>query len=590
MKISIKTGLVFLLWFASVNLFSQQFYYGHDLSSVNQWEDAGAVYKKNNAAKDVYQILADEGTNLIRIRLWYDPGWWQGVLNQPEGVKPTYNDFDDVKKSISRAKQKGMKVMLDIHYSDFWADPGRQLVPRSWIAASANVNVLADSVYRYTKRVLTTLDSENLMPDLVKVGNETNPGILCHIPQDNNSFEIKSTVSSSWSRHAVLFNSAIKSIRDVGATASINPKIVLHFSGNLSNQLWNYQNVINNGITDFDIMGISYYYAWHGGSISALESTLKTLKTKFPNYDVMVAEVGYLWSTTYWCDNANNIINTADPAYLPATPENQLKYMIDYTKAVKTAGGVGVVFWEPAQICTNIASPWGVGSSQEHVSFFDSSTGNFMENGGGKWTNPGNYTENNKCKVTFQVDMTGQDVSKGVYITGELSGWAFTAMEPVGNNLYSVRLELTPGDMLIYYFIRNNSWTNYQEYRETVPAACSDSHLKTGGWNGDRLIIVPKNDTIVSTIFSGCLTSSTKEIHQQNFQIFPNPATDRIIFLMKNGEEAKEISIYSLVGKKIKQMDVAGNALSVTGLPAGMYIISVKSNTESTYTTTLLKR
>ncbi|MFY9154034.1 MAG: glycosyl hydrolase 53 family protein, partial [Prolixibacteraceae bacterium] len=127
---------LFLLVFIGLNSFSQSFYFGNDLSYVNQMEDGGAVYKEKMQPKDVYQIFAGHGTNLVRVRLWVDPSWWQSPLQQPAGVKPFYNDIVDVTKTIRRAKEAGMQVMLDLHFSDFWADPAKQLVPRNWIGVA----------------------------------------------------------------------------------------------------------------------------------------------------------------------------------------------------------------------------------------------------------------------------------------------------------------------------------------------------------------------------------------------------------------------------------------------------------------------
>jgi len=361
----------------------QEFFFGHDLSYVNQMEDCGAVFKEDGSPKDVYVIFADHGTNLVRVRLWVDPSWWQDSIVQPEGVKPHYNDLEDVKETIRRARELGMNVMLGLHYSDFWADPGRQLIPRRWLEVAYSLEALKDSVYNYTIGVLTELEGEGLMPDFVKIGNENNGGILRHIPEEDGWEPIES-VSSSWGRHAQLFNSGIAAVREIGARASINPKIVIHFSNELKGQVWNYQNIINNGVTDFDVIGISYYYAWHGGSISELESTISDLVQEFPGYEVMVAETGYLWSTQNF-DNLGNIINTPDPEHLPVTPEKQLEYMVNLARAVKSGGGTGVVFWEPAWVSTPCSTPWGVGSSHDHVVFFDPENHNFMENGGGRW-------------------------------------------------------------------------------------------------------------------------------------------------------------------------------------------------------------
>lgn len=180
--------LLMLLWLPGT-LLAQEFYFGTDLSSANQLEDCGAVFKEGGQPKDVFQIFADRGTNLMRVRLWVDPSWWQSELQQPAGVKPYYNDLEDVKLTISRAKAQGMQIMLGIHYSDFWADPQHQLIPRAWLDDAYDVPALANRVYNYTVDVLTELDNEGLMPDLVKVGNENNAGILSQIPAASPSFE-----------------------------------------------------------------------------------------------------------------------------------------------------------------------------------------------------------------------------------------------------------------------------------------------------------------------------------------------------------------------------------------------------------------
>lgn len=380
-------SIFFLLLLNAVSAAGQNFYFGNDLSYVNQMEDCGAVFKENGQPKDVYQIFKDHGTNLVRVRLWVDPSWWQDPLVQPAGVKPHYNDLADVKKTIQRAKSAGMQVMLDLHYSDFWADPSRQLIPRAWLGVANNLNALKDSVYQYTTRVLQHLDAEGLMPDIVKVGNENNGGFISQIPVPN-GYAVQSTVSTSWIRHGQLYNAAIKAIREVGATASVNPKIAVHFTNDLTGHIWNFNNLRNvGGVLDFDIMGISYYYSWHGGSISLLKNTIQSLATTFPAYKIMVVETGYLWSTQNF-DQLQNIVTTPDPAYLPVSPEKQLEYMVDYTKAVMDGGGVGVIFWEPAWVSTPCVTPWGKGSSHDHLVFFDPVNTNFMENGGGRWTEP----------------------------------------------------------------------------------------------------------------------------------------------------------------------------------------------------------
>jgi len=458
--------LLFYLFFPAKG---QQFFFGNDLSYVNQMEDCGAIFKEGFLPKDVYKIFAERGTDLVRVRLWKDPSWWQAPLLQPAGVKPFYNDLADVKKTIQRSKAEGMQVMLDIHYSDFWADPGRQLIPRAWIDVAYDLNALKDSVYQYTHNLLTELHKEDLLPEFLKVGNENNPGILKHIPVDN-GYDIKTNVSNSWSRHAALMNSAIKAIRDYSKDNHVSPKIAVHFSGKLSDQKWHFQNLINNGVSDFDIMGISYYYAWHQGSISELESTIRLLKQSFSAYDLMVVETGYLWSTKNH-DQLVNIINIPDPSYLPVIPEKQLEYMIDYTRAVMRGGGNGVIFWEPAWVSTPCKTPWGTGSSHDHVAFFDPVHTNFMDNGGGMWMQAPYYDDLDTKKITFKVDMTAEDYPDGVFIAGTFSAaqWEPIKMTNEGNGIFSYYTYLTADSEGGFIFLNGPSFDS----KEFLPPECS---------------------------------------------------------------------------------------------------------------------
>ncbi len=468
----------------------QSFYYGNDLSYVNQMEDCGAVYKENSEEKDPFTIFSDHGTNLIRVRLWKDPSWWQGPLDQPEGVLPYYNDFEDVKKTIRRAKANGMEVMLGIHYSDFWADPAHQLIPRAWLGVASDLEVLKDSVYNYTVKVLTELDAEGLMPNIVKVGNENNGGILTQIPEEN-GWEAIETVSNDWSRHAQLFNAAIRAVREVGTTASINPKIALHMTNGLDAVAWNYENrFLANGVTDFDILGFSYYYSWHGGSIGQLENTVRSLVNDFEDYEVMALETGYPWTDQNF-DQLGNIVTDSDPEYAPLTPERQLEYMIDYTRAVKSGGGTGVVFWEPAWVSTPCRTPWGTGSSHDHLAFFDPENTNFMKNGGGRWTER-HWYDDNLVKVSFKVDMYGQDVSEGVYLMGGILDEPIQMVQ-VDEDIYYHYEFLEKGTVSSYYFLNGQSVSA----SETVPADCSDG-------NGKRELEVGSEDLVLDYQWSSC--------------------------------------------------------------------------------------
>ncbi len=578
---SYRLIILFFLFLAGYTLKSQSFYFGNDLSYVNQMEDCGAVFKENGIPKDVYQIFADHGTNLVRVRLWVDPVW-QNSLVQPDGVKPQYSDFEDVKETIARSKSAGMQVMLDLHLSDFWADPARQLIPARWLSVATDLPALKDSVYNYVTKVLTDLNSDSLMPEIVKIGNENNDGILKHTTVDAN-WNAGGSVSSDWSRHAQLYNAAIKAVRDVSQSTSVKPKIALHCAG-LSVLNWFYQNIKAKGVTDFDIMGFSYYYAWHNGSISALGNAIRTLKAAHPGYDVMVVETGYLWTTQNF-DALGNIITTPDPAYLPVIPEKQLEYMVDYTREVIKAGGNGVIFWEPAWVSTPCRTPWGQGSSHDHVVFFDPVNTNFMENGGGRWTEPQFYDNMNSVKVIFKVNMAGQDVSKGVYIAGDMTeGAKPVAMAHIGNGIYYWFTYLSPGDSGAYYFLNDT----LPVARETVPGACA---LLNGT---DRKYKIPDAATEFAFNWGSCEFSGSTFIDDHNYygnnngasvEIIPNPASGSIYVKVSDAGKLQNIVIYNFAGRIMKKMkpEIAGPValIDISGFAPGVYFCQVESDKSS---------
>ncbi|MBN2011658.1 glycosyl hydrolase 53 family protein [candidate division KSB1 bacterium] len=478
-------NIILLILLNALSVQGQQFYFGCDLSYVNQMEDCGAVFKENDAPKDVYQIFASHGTNLARVRLWVDPAWWQRPLQQPEGVKPFYSDLEDVKETLRRAKAAGMQTMLGFHYSDFWADPGRQLVPHRWLGIADDAEALKDSVYNYTKHVLTQLEREGLMPDFVKIGNETNGGIMNHIASEGDYKPVR-TISNDWARHGKLFNAAIKAVREVGATSAIHTKIVVHFTGDLNGHQWFFQNLIDSDVTDFDIYGFSYYYAWHKGNIPLLETTIRNLVTTFPVYKVMIVETAYPWSTENF-DSLINIVRTADPAYLPVSPVKQLEYMVDYTRAVMRPGGIGVIFWEPAWLSTPCRTPWGQGSSHDHLAFFDPKNNNFMEDGAGNWPSPRFYENLDAHKISFTLNMASLTVSDSVFISGSFLNGKMS-MAPIDSSDYYYFTYLPANTHGSYNFTTGN-------IPESLPADCSAN---------DRSFTMPDSNIVIKVTWSKC--------------------------------------------------------------------------------------
>jgi len=363
--------LALLLFFTSNLIFAQSFYLGADLSYVNEMEYCSIEYFENKSKKDLYQIFADHSCNLVRLRLWHTPAWYDGLNSGKR-----YSDLADVKKAIVRAKEQNMNVLLDFHLSDNWADPNKQLVPAAWLSVVDDTQALKDSLYNYIHQTLTDLKAEELLPEMIQIGNETNKGILLS-PEDNAVWTL------DWERNATLFKAGIQAVRDFEGESGAEVKIVLHMAGP-ENAEWLMDGFVSNGVTDFDFIGLSYYWAWHQPTdIADAGNTIRTLRNLYPDKEVLIVETGYIW-TTESNDNANNIISETHPDYRPASPTNQRDWLIDLTKEVIGSGGKGVVYWEPAWVSSPCFTQWGQGSHQEHAAFFDFEN-NLLKPGGIEW-------------------------------------------------------------------------------------------------------------------------------------------------------------------------------------------------------------
>ncbi|MBK9255336.1 MAG: glycosyl hydrolase 53 family protein [Saprospiraceae bacterium] len=361
--------LLILISFGMAN--GQPLYLGADLSYVNEMEDCGVKYKENQVQKDVYKIFADRGCNLVRLRLWHTPKWHDNL-----NAGKRYSDFADVKKSIRRAKENNMKVLLNFHLSDNWADPQKQLVPDAWLAVVNNLPILKDSLYNYIYKTLSDLNKEELLPEMLQIGNETNKGIMLS-PADNAQWNL------NWNRNSQLFNTAIKAVRDVERETGKKIEIALHLAAP-EELKWLLDGFLNNGVVDFDIIGMSYYWAWHKPTtIAKTGEVIKSLKQKHPDKQIMIFETGYIW-TTASNDPAPNIISEVHPSYSPASPSSQLNWLVDLTEEVVKNGGNGVLYWEPAWVSSPCFTQWGKGSHQEHAAFFDFNN-NLMNNAGIGW-------------------------------------------------------------------------------------------------------------------------------------------------------------------------------------------------------------
>ncbi|MCF5930058.1 arabinogalactan endo-1,4-beta-galactosidase, partial [Xanthomonas perforans] len=277
-----------------------------------------------------------------------------------------YSDLSDVKKTIARARAQGMQVLLDLHYSDDWADGEKQLIPKAW-ASITDTDELARTLYGFTYDTLSALDRAGLMPELVQVGNESNSDLMDSTPWDKKR-------PINWQRNAKLFNAGIKAVRDMSVRSAIKPRVMLHIAQPENVEPW-FADATKAGVTDFDLIGISYYRKWSTQSMAELGKTIRRLRGRY-DADVVVVETAYPWTLDSGDTSHNLLGEDSLIAGYPATPQGQARYMVDLTQLVIDTGGAGVVYWEPAWTSSHCKTRWGTGSSWENASFFDFKHGN----------------------------------------------------------------------------------------------------------------------------------------------------------------------------------------------------------------------
>jgi len=316
---------------------------GADLSYVNEVEDCGGTYHDVSAETDPFAILAAHGVNLVRARLWHTPTWTD------------YSTLDDVIRTFERAEAHGMATLLDFHYSDEWADPGRQTPPAAW-ADITDIDELAGALGDYTADVLARLDEAGVFPDMVQIGNEINGGL------------VKDVVGLDWEHDAPLLTAGVDAARAAAAEAGTDIDVVLHVA-QPENGLWWFAEAETAGLPDFDIIGLSYYPQWSRFSVAELGSAVEHLTAAYGK-PVLIVEAGYPWTAETAGDTADNVLDQGLREY-PVSPQGQRAFMEDLTAAVVANGGMGTVYWELAWLSTDCYTRWGQGSHWENATLFD---------------------------------------------------------------------------------------------------------------------------------------------------------------------------------------------------------------------------
>lgn len=279
---------------------------GADVSFLPELRTSGLpLYNLNNQREDPLVTLQKSGVNTIRLRLWHTPSTSTSTLVT-------------VAQLASEIKQMGMKVLLSVHYSDTWADPGQQQKPAAW--TSLSYTQLLDSMYQYTRTVMQVIQ-----PDYIQIGNEINGGLLW--PE------------GSWSQPQQfknLLKQGVKAVRETNPAT----KIILHYAGHEGAAAF----FTNLSDVDYDIIGLSYYPLWHGKDLNQLSGSLSQLKQL--SKPIAIVETSYPF-TLNWNDFTNNIIGLPEQLLTgyPASPQGQLSFLNKLKSICADNKLLGFCYW-----------------------------------------------------------------------------------------------------------------------------------------------------------------------------------------------------------------------------------------------------
>ena len=288
---------------------------GADVSFLRQAETQGKVFKDDGVAKPGLQIFKDHGYNWVRLRLFHTP------TRLP-------NDLPYTLALAKDAKQLGFKFLLNFHYSDTWADPAKQTLPKAWEGKTHAE--LVQAVHDYTRDTIIAFREAGAMPDMAQPGNEITPGMLW--PDGK--------LPENWDHFADLLRGAVAGI-DAACSNAPHPQVMIHIDrgGDWRKTKWFFDELAERDVP-FDIIGQSYYPWWHG-SLLDLRENLNFMATNY-HKDIIIVEAAYNWKPTEYKDGG---------APFPETPEGQRQFLDEVNRTVLATPegrGKGVFWWEPA--------------------------------------------------------------------------------------------------------------------------------------------------------------------------------------------------------------------------------------------------
>lgn len=317
---------------------------GADVSALERIEQAGGVFRDGGKPGDAIAILRAHGSTIFRLRLFVNPDYQDVEVN----------DLAYTIRMARRVKLAGGRLLLDLHYSDTWADPGHQAVPAAW--AGLSFAALEQEVETWSADVISQLRSANATPDIVQIGNEIDGGILWPLGQVTSA---GSDSSASWDRFTQLLKAGIRGVRSALGTGD-STRIMLHYSqGGSVTGTQSFFDQMDKSAVPYDLIGLSYYPWWHG-TLAELSANLLATTQRYGR-DVMVVETSYPWRSGGWEDMATNRVAMV----WPISADGQSSYLhdlVDAVAAVPAGRGAGVLWWYPEAIEVPGIFVWGGGS------------------------------------------------------------------------------------------------------------------------------------------------------------------------------------------------------------------------------------
>jgi arabinogalactan endo-1,4-beta-galactosidase len=337
----IKTALGILIFCIGAAGCSAEFLIGADLSGLALKEEQGALYFDDGKEEDALDIFKDTGWNTIRLRLFLDAdGRWGAI-----------NDLDHTLKMARRVKKEGFKLLLDLHYSDTWADPAHQHKPKEW--ENLSFRQLKKQVEEYTEEVITAFKKKDCLPDYVQIGNEIAPGILW--PEGRVGGDEYNN-PQQWEKLGDLLKAGVRGLRAVDRGKKVQIVLHVHSGGDAQGTDWFFSHIEEQNVP-YDIIALSYY-PWMHGPFQALEENLEQLGDKYRKR-VIIAETAYPHREL-------KDKNQKFELEFPAMPEGQSEFLVRLKKTVQAMPdekGLGIFYWFPEAIPVKGENVWLSGAT-----------------------------------------------------------------------------------------------------------------------------------------------------------------------------------------------------------------------------------